>query len=140
MNKLMENKKAVVSIAVAAFAVIIAIILMLSMGSGDKEEEIIRTEKPVLMCFISDEDDRAADTTKIISELQQEYSDRVIFTVTNTTKDPDAIQRYSLNALNPTGKPTPTYILLDIHGDFKDMKFGYTEKDVLVESIKEVIE
>lgn len=140
MKKLMENKKAVISIAAAAVLIIAAIVIIFATGTNKNGDDTVKTEKPVMMCFISGTDDKAAETNTALDELQQEYSEKVKFVIINVDEDPDAITRYSLNALNPTGKPTTTYILLDTQGDFKDIKAGYTDKEALKESLKKVTE
>lgn len=154
----MKNKKIIIAIAavVVVAAVAIGVAVGVSKSGNDAKVEnntidvqkvdengsdsAVKTELPVMMCFISDKDDKADETKKILDELQKEYKDKITFTVINTDETPDAVERYSLNVLNPTGNPTPTYIMLDTKGDFKDFKFGFTDKAGLEESIKKVNE
>lgn len=139
MKKLLEDKRKFAA-AIAGVVVIISLIILAVTSTTRKNNSDIKTETPVMMCFISSKDEKAQETSAILDELAQAYDNKVKFTIINIDDDPDAVERFSLNALNPTGNPTPTYILLDTTGDFKDLKIGFNDKAALEESIKKVIE
>lgn len=143
MEKLLQDKRKLAAVIAGVVVVISLIILAVSSTSGkdsNNGNNDIKTETPVMMCFISSQDEKAQETATILDELVQEYDNKVKFTIINIDDDPDAVERFSLNALNPTGNPTPTYILLDTTGDFKDLKAGFNDKAALEESIKKVLE
>ncbi len=157
----MKNKKVLIGVIaiVAVIAVIAAAIAVGSMNknSGNqnavstsapeagsttvpvKESKEVMTEKPVLMYFVSASDERHDETMKILDELKSEYADKVTFNITDIDEKPEAVEQYSLNILNSTGKATPTLIMLNTKGDFVDIKGGFADKDTLKGSIEKAL-
>jgi thioredoxin-like negative regulator of GroEL len=101
-------------------------------SDSTKNQTNAPTRKPTFMYFVSGSDEKAAETSQIIDSLKAKYGDKVEFDIRNIDENPDDAKNFSI-------AQTPTLYLLDGNGDFKDMKFGFSDQAALEESIGKVL-
>jgi len=154
----MKNKKIIIAIAAVVVVAVVAIGVAVGVSRSGNDakvenntidvqkvdenggESIVKKEMPELMCFISAKDEKADETNKILDELKKDYDGKAQITIVNIDEKPEAVQNYSLNVLNQTGNPTPTYIMIAKNGDFAGIKGGFADKSELGDMIKGTLE
>lgn len=88
-------------------------------------EQAVERVTPTLMYFISNSDATFDAEKSVIDELQNEYGDKVNFTVINIDEDTEAANNF------PVQGSTPMVIMLNTKNDISAMSPFTSDKDAL---------
>lgn len=131
------SKKAKYAILAAAAVVIIAIIAIVvavtnsrggsseggSAGNAQVTEEAYYT--PVMMYFVSKNDEGYNDYMTMIDELKAEYDGRVTFDIVDVDENPEAKENF------PTEGNTPLFIMNDTTNTITSIRFKCADKELI---------
>lgn len=109
-------------IILTAALLISSVALLTACGNGGKA-------KPTFMYFYTNTETETVDP--IIDELQDEYDNKVTFTLINVDENPEALNNFELVTGN-----TPALIMLNTDNDISKFEFKCTDKEILKADIE----
>lgn len=100
-------------------------------NEGAVEEEKVYT--PTFMYFVSNSDTDFEKTTAMLDELKKEYGDKITFEIKNIDDEPELKDNF------PVEGQTPALIMLNTSNDISAFEFQCSDKDKLIECIKNAL-
>ncbi|MCD8180226.1 MAG: hypothetical protein LUF26_01920 [Firmicutes bacterium] len=111
------------SLLATAAAMVIGVGLLAGCGSDTSKVT------PTFMYFYTNADIEVVEP--LIEELEDEYGDKVNFTLVNVDENPEALESFSLVSGN-----TPMLIMTDTNNDISRFEPSCTDKDTLIADIE----
>ena len=148
------NIKKTAAVVVALLVIVLAGIVIYNVSSGGSEQPInnsvnneqtdntannegaVEEEKvytPTFMYFVSNSDADFEKTTAMLDELQKEYGDKITFEIKNIDDEPELKDNF------PVEGQTPALIMLNTSNDISAFEFQCSDKDNLIECIKNAL-
>lgn len=148
------NIKKTAAVVVALLVIVLAGIVIYNVSSGGSEQPInnsvnneqtdntannegaVEEEKvytPTFMYFVSNSDADFEKTAAMLDELKKEYGDKITFEIKNIDDEPELKDNF------PVEGQTPALIMLNTSNDISAFEFQCSDKDKLIECIKNAL-
>lgn len=148
------NIKKIAAVVVALLVIVLAGIVIYNVSSGGSEQPInnsvnneqtdntannegaVEEEKvytPTFMYFVSNSDADFEKTAAMLDELKKEYGDKITFEIKNIDDEPELKDNF------PVEGQTPALIMLNTSNDISAFEFQCSDKDKLIECIKNAL-
>ena len=148
------NIKKTAAVVVALLVIVLAGIVIYNVSSGGSEQPInnsvnneqtdntannegaVEEEKvytPTFMYFVSNSDADFEKTAAMLYELKKEYGDKITFEIKNIDDEPELKDNF------PVEGQTPALIMLNTSNDISAFEFQCSDKDKLIECIKNAL-
>ena len=129
-------------LAIAA-VLVIAVVLMVLYGPGANNkktpDDVVATEQAKVYprqfrYFVTKNDENYDEYMAMIEEIEEQYKDQVMFTITDIDDDPSARDNFPVDVFG-----TPMLIVVTSTGDISAMEGKCADKDKIVGYIEEAI-
>lgn len=124
-------------------ALVIAVVLVVLHDPGTKDnttaEQVTATEEAKVYprqfdYFVTKSDENYDEYMAMISEIEEQYKDQVMFTITDIDDDPSARDNFPVDVFG-----TPMLIVVTSTGDISAMEGKCADRDKIIRYIEEAI-